>query len=503
MKKTLILYFGMIFTICLLALLMNSPLQIFPFLEFNKGLHVALETTISIFMFLISLSAYKLFAKTEDNRFLIVAGGFLLSFMLNIIHIFTVPVFPFDTLSFINIQKNPTLVYLCMSWLVQPLAIYYSLIYRPNLACKGNHRIKTYNIYAYIMILLIAVPLIIYYFLPNHLTNFYVIAHSLEYVNYAIYLILAVIIMNLNLSSKGFFFDKFMLGLLIIGLSGIFYINPMLLPEREILAHFFQLLGLVLILLGLPQIQTISASIRIKDELVTYLSLVLIFFYVAIVAVISGIFNIIFPQVSGYIFIEMLLLFQLIVYAFSTVSWNKFAGVYISAERDRALIRILESMRRGANPIIIKNTVVEEIRKDLGADKCFIALIDEQNQSFYLDRYEESLPSKTLANFDDLDEDENRFKKFVDVFKNIEINFYKLEDYISERILKGTSQENILNELNLKSLYTIPINFNKKTLGYLILYFTTKYKELNMDDITYLNKMATQIGISIGNNKIN
>lgn len=502
MKKTLILYTSIITIIGLFSVLMNYPSVILPPIEFPRGLHIILESLISILMFWVFLSAHKLYSKTQDDRFLIVSGGFLLSLILNAIHIFTVPVFPFDNLSFDNIQKNPTLVYLAMSWLIQPLSIYYAIIYKSKLACDYVHKVKIYNIYMYILILLIAAPIMIYYLLPNYLTNFYVLAHSLEYINYTIYLMLAVIIMNLRLASKEIFFDKFVLGLLLLGLSGIFYINPVEIATRGILAHIFQVLGSLFILLGLPKIQTTAASFRIKDELIAYLSLILILFYVAIVAVISSIFNIIFPQVSGYIFIGVLLLFQLIVYAFSTVSWNKVAGIYISAERDRALIRILESMRRGANQVIIKNTVVEEISKDLGADKCFIVLLDEQS-NLYFDRYIESLPSKTLSDFDDLDEDENRFKKFLEVFKNIEINFYKLEDYISERTLARTSAEKILKELNLKSMYTVPISFNKKTLGYLILYFTGKYKELNSDDMAYLNKMATQIGISIGKQKNN
>lgn len=497
MKKTLILYLCMILIIGLLAILMNFPLRIFSFIEFSRGLHITLESLILFIMFLIFLSAYKLYSKTNDNRFLIVAGGFLISLIFEVIHVLTVPMFPFDILSFNNIQKNPTLVYLSISWLIQPLVIYYALLYRSNIASEGIHKIKIYNIYTYIMILLIAIPLIIYYFLPNYLTNLYVFTHSLEYINYAIYLMLAAIVINLRLSSKEIFSNRLILGFLILGLSGIFYINPMLVPERGIIAHIFQIIGLFFIFSGLPQIQTFSTLFRIKDELVAYLSLILILFYTAIVSVVSSMFNVIFPQSSGYIFIEMLLLFQLIVYAFSNVSWNKVASIYISAERDRVMIKILESMRRGANAVIIKNTVVEEIIKDLDADKCFIVLFDEQNQSFYFDRYIESLPSKTLADFDDLDEDENIFNKYIEVFKNIEINFYKLEDYISERNLEGTSAEKILKDLNLKSLYTIPISSNKKILGYLIIYFTNEYKELNADDIAYLNKMATQIGVSI------
>lgn len=502
MKKTLILYASIILTIGFLALLMNSSWSTFSFITFPRGLHIILESLISILMFLIFLSAYKLHSKTQDDRFLIVSGGFLVGLILNVIHIFTVPTFPFDNLSFINIQKNPTLVYLSMSWLIQPLAIYYAIIYRSKLACECVHRIKIYNIYLYIMILLITIPLIIYYFLPNYLTNLYVFAHSLEFVNYAMYLMLAAIIMELRLSSKEALLDKLVLGLLILGLSGIFYINPMLLPARAVFAHTFQALGSLLILLGLPKIQTTAASFRIKDELIAYLSLILILFYVAIVALTSSIFNIIFPQSAGYIFIEVLLLFQLIVYAFSTASWNKVASLYISAERERSMIRILESMHRGANPVIIKNTVVEEISKDLGVDKCFIVLFDEEGH-LYFNRYIESLPSKTLADFDDLDEDENRFKKFMGAFKNIEINFSKLEDYISQHSLKGSSIESMLNELSLKSLYTIPIRFNQKTLGYLIIHFTSAYRELNADDISYLNKMATQIGISIGKQENN
>lgn len=496
MKKTVILYICIISVICLLSLSIHIPLRYFYPIEFSRGLHVVLESLISVLIFLIFLTARKLHSKTQDDRFLIISGGFLLGLILNVIHVFTANSFPFDSLSFNNIEKNPSLIYLSMSWLIQPLAIYYALIYRSKIACECT-TMKVYNIYFYLMVILLAFPLIVYYFLPNYLINLYILTHSMEYINYAIYLMMAAIIMNLRFSSNEAFFGKLAIGLLILGLSGILYINPSSIPAGGILAHSLQAAGLFFILIGLPDIQSAAASFRIKDELVAYLSLILIMFYVVVVAMVSSIFHVIFPQSSGYIFIEILLIFQLIIYAFSNESWNKVASVYINAERDRAMIRILESMRRGASSAIIKNTIVEEIIKDLDVDKCFIVLFDKQGKSLHFDRYIESLPSKTLASFDDLDEDENMFNELMEACKNIEINSYKVKDYIINHELKGSPTEQILNKYNLKSLYTVPIDFNKKILGYLILHFTKGYKELRPDDISYLNKMAAQIGITL------
>lgn len=219
--------------------------------------------------------------------------------------------------------------------------------------------------------------------------------------------------------------------------------------------------------------------------------------YVIFVVMSSSIFHLNYPQISAYIFVEFLLILQFFAYLLSRISWQKVANTYVLAERERSVIRVLESVRRISNVSIVKNTIIEEINTNLNPDKCFIVLYNPQDNSFSYDEYLEFLPSNTLLSPKNLDEEILEFKQFVETFNTIEINFSNVNDYIEKFSLSGTSKENLLKNLNVKSLYSIPINYNNNLLGFLILQYRTEYKEFNKEDFLYLQKMAYELAILI------
>lgn len=497
MKKTTFLYIGIILFISLIAILADYSFGFYSLISFPRSLHIVFEAIITIIMGMISFSSYNLYSKSSDQRFLILVLGFSLGAVLNFIHIFTSIEFPFDNLSFDNIVKNPTLVYLAICWFVIPLSIYASIIYRDKYSKQTNVKTKYLGIFLLLLLSILVFPIIVYFFFSKYLSNFYILVHSLEFVSYAIYIMLAAILINLN-SSESLIFknDRIVAGLFILGLSGVFYINPMLLTFGGVLAHLFLLIGLFLILVGLPQLPQIASAFKVKDELLAYLSIILIFIYAVFIAFISSIFHAIFPQEAGYVFIIALLFFQLVFYYFSTESWNRVAGVYASAERDRALVSLFESARRGANSVIIKNIAIQEIFKDLQPDKCFIALYDKMHTLYY-DRYVESLPSNTLQDCSYLDVEEDLLSKLVVAFNNIEVNFSNKNIFITQQDLKNSAVESILNEFNIKSLYTVKIQHKAQVLGYIFICYTIDYKEFNIEDFEYLSKLASQIAQSI------
>lgn len=497
MKKNINYYIIMILAIACLTLLGNTQFGFLSFIEFSPKFHIAIETVSSLLLLLIFLTSNKLYSKTNDERFLILGYGFLAGLLFNLVHIFTMKVFPYDNLFFNNIENNPTLVYLIFCNLILPLSIYVALIWKSTLFVETKDKVKSkiLNTYLYAFLVLAVSPVLFYYFLPQFLHQIYIIMHALEYVNYALYLMVASILINSKINSNQPFLNKFVGGLLVLGLGGLFYINPLLLPINSISAHIFQILGFLLILLGLSELPNLSSSLRVKDYFVAYLSLLLIAFYIVFVPIISGSLKIIIPQSAGYIFIECLLFFQLIIYAFSTISWNKIANKYLAAERDRTLIRVFESMRRTSNPNIIKNIIVNEINNSFHPDECFIVIYNQETNSFYYDKYLKDLPSKTLGNFEDLDKDAAEFEQFQNTFNNIGISFSNINEYIERCSLKGTPQENLLKEYNIKSIFSIPINYNDKLLGYLILQYKYEYKDFSEDEILFLTKMAAQIGI--------
>lgn len=495
MKKTILAYILMILSVAFLVPLMNTYLQIIPINYFPRPTHIVLEIIITLLMFLIFLFSNRLYSQRKEERLAIVAGGFLIGAIFNVVHIFTMQEFSYDMLSLANIEKNPMLVYLLFANLILPLSIYAALIYKPFGRTTNNFRFKIYNIYFYIFIAMLVVPLLIEFVFQGFAHKFNIMVYSLQFVSYSLYIILASIFLSIRYSFRQACFPVFTLGLFTLGLGGLFYINPLFFQRNEFLAHVFQIIGLGLIFQGVSCIRVLPVLLKYKDEFIAYLFLLLVAFYVLFFPLSSAIFHVIYPQNSAFIFVEFILIFQLVIYIATTISWQKVTALYISVERDRSLIRVLESMHRISNQNILKDTIVNEINNDFSADRCFIVNYDKHKNYYFYDRYSENLPSKTLVNFDNLDAEELELERFIYTFNNINICFCNADEYIHRCSLKGTPQENFLKEYNLKSVYSIPIKYNEELLGYLILQYKNDYREFNKNDFEYLQKMATQLGI--------
>jgi predicted acetyltransferase len=122
-----------------------------------------------------------------------------------------------------------------------------------------------------------------------------------------------------------------------------------------------------------------------------------------------------------------------------------------------------------------------------------------ENNSFKYDDYYECLPSKTLSIIDGLEKEKNEFEAFQKVFNKIEIFCPNIDTYIKNYSLSGTPIEKLLRAMDIKSIYSVPIKYDGKLLGYIILQYKNEYKNLKIDDLAFLEKMAKQIGIVINN----
>lgn len=498
MKKTILLYSLLVIAIPCLAFVGNIEFTTFSMIHFTKFAHVIYESINLILLLAISLSSHYYFKQTNDERFLILSYGILIGLLFNIVHVLTAKTFPFDNLSLMNMKKNPSLLYLFLSNLIIPLSINFALIYKPFSISNAKIHIKYF--YTYLFIILAFVPVAIYYIFPHYINSFFIVVQSSEYVSYALYFMIAAILINIKTNKLGFTPDTFIIGLLFLGFSGVAYINPGLTQISGIFGHLFQNIGFLFILMGLAHFEKLSKLYTLKDELVSYLSLLIILFYIALVPVISAIFNIAIPKSSGYIFIEILLIFQLVIYIISSIFWKRVVGVYLSAESNGAIVRIMESINRISEPNIVKNTIISEINRIYHPDKSIIVIYNDETNSFYLDEYAKFLPSKTLLNSEDVEHETNDFNNFQSIFKNIEINFSTLNEYLQRISGYGSEQEQWLKNHRIKSLYTIPINDNEKLLGYIILYFIKESYALSKEDYNFLQKVASLLGGVIKNN---
>lgn len=541
MKKSGIIYVLIFLLIACFAILMNVKWEIFANVRFPHNLHMIIESTNSLLMFMIFVASNILYLKTKDQRLIILAGGMLIASILNLVHIFAIDSFPYDLLSMDNIHENPNLIYLLFSNLMAPLSIAFALVHKQT--PEKNFRLRIYSIYSFVFLLLVTIPFLLYHFFPFLKYEFEITVHALEFINYTLYIMLALIILNIRQSSNVTFFPIFTLGLIVSGLGGLFYINPLLIEVNEIFAHIFQAIGLMLILVGIPRFQIYASFLRFKDELVTHLCLMLIAFYVVFVSLTSALFRIIFPPFSAYVFVEFLLVFQFIIYLMtdrltqpinniiealedcipgekalnipilrndeigqltkkinevSSLSHQKILEISELVERERSVVKIFETMRRIPDSNIIKDTIIGEVNKAFNPDVCFIALYDEVKKEFYFDRYSEHLPSKTLGNFDDIDNLDLKFKAFNKIFKNnLGFCFANVNEYIAKNSLQNTIQEKFLRKHEIKSCCNTPIYCANHLMGYIVLEYTKDYRKLSKEELLFLNTMATQIGIAI------
>lgn len=498
-KKTILLYSLLIIAIPCFAFIGNIEFTTFSMIHFTRFAHVIYESINLILLLAISLSCHYYFKQTNDERFLILSYGILIGLLFNIVHVLTAKTFPYDNLSFINMKKNSSLLYLFLSNLIVPLSINFALIYKPFSISNAKIQIKYF--YTYLFVILAFIPVAIYYIFPNYINSFFIVVQSSDYISYALYFMIAAILINIKINKLGFIPDTFIIGLLFLGFSGIAYINPALTQISGIFGHLFQNIGLLFILMGLTHFEKLSKLYTLKDELVNYLSLLIILFYITLVPIISTIFHIVFPKSSGYIFIEVLLIFQLAIYIISSVFWKRVVGVYLSSESNGAIIRIMESINRISEPNIVKNTIVSEINRIYHPDKCVIVIYNNETNSFYLDEYAKFLPSRTLLNSEDVEHEANDFNNFQAIFKNIDINFSTVNEFLQKISGYGSDKEQWLKNHRIKSLYTIPINDNEQLLGYIILYFIKESYALSKEDYNFLQKIASFLSKLIKNNK--
>lgn len=545
MKKIIVLYVLTIIFIALIAFLMGTPFEMFSFIHFPKWMHIALEGTNSLLMFLIFLVSNHMFSKTKNERLLIVACGFLIAATFNTVHIITVNDFPYDYLSLANLDNDPAMGYLFICNLILPLSIYIALLHRPSEQKPEVFKLNIYGIYFLIFLILCLTPYLINHLIPKFGHELDIIAHSLEFINYSLYIMLAFIVINIRHGSNTTFFPTFTLGLIISGLAGLFYLSVSYVQLNEILAHILQGLGLIFILIGMKKFLVYSLHLRFKDELVAYLCLLLIAFYIGFISIVSELFHVALPPVSAYVFLEFILIFQFCVYLISNkvtqpitkiidaldeytpgqeytpipvarndefgvltnkineislLSLQKIQEVAKVAEREHSLVRIFESMRRVSNQDIIKNSIIEEVKNLINPDEIFIALYNKDEDCFYLDKYIEKLPSKIVYESEVEKKEEIMVTQLNEFLKtSLEICFSNIDKYIETNSLMGTKKEKIFREYNIKSCCNVPIYYSGQLLGCLVIQYTKDFVELDKLDITYLKTMAVQLGIVIHN----
>lgn len=169
-----------------------------------------------------------------------------------------------------------------------------------------------------------------------------------------------------------------------------------------------------------------------------------------------------------------------------------------AVEREKLIRNIIEIMHESLDSNLIKQAIVNELGKAYNVDICFIMTYQSEEDYFFVDEYSQYLSSEDQYSFINLDSRTLNVKWWTDLFKEKkEVNFYDLEEYLTENGISDTKEADFTRAYNLKSSYNFAIHYANKMLGYLTLEFTKEYMKLPKEDLDVLRAIATQAGIAI------
>jgi len=322
MNKLIGLYIILIILIALFALFDVNVYPAFLLqIPFTSFLHKLFEG-VSIFIFiLIFLRTNKLYSQTQDKRMAVIAGGFLAGICLNLYHLFSTFGVLYNFLNVQNIDVNPALIYLVAEKLIVPISIFIAVFYTQK-SCENkskNFRIITYFLYFFIFLLIIFLDQYIFPLLFKYIFHKVILfEQSFCVIDEALYFLMAFILADRKTNGNKNIFSKFILSLIILGVSELFCINPMYLGINEIIAHSLKLVGFFLIFLGIKDFQLLSEIKSVKQKLLVFLAWFLIISYLIFSLFHSMIIKIYLSSKFPYIFIEFLLFSAIIGYIITT-----------------------------------------------------------------------------------------------------------------------------------------------------------------------------------------
>lgn len=174
-----------------------------------------------------------------------------------------------------------------------------------------------------------------------------------------------------------------------------------------------------------------------------------------------------------------------------------------TAEGELLLRRVIDKFRETLDINEIKQTIVNEVGRTLGANICFIMNYNHLEDYFFVDKYSEYRSSNLEKDFIDFDLRDPILTWFMSAFKsNKEIDYENIDAFLAENGLQNSPLSEFLKSYNLKSAYNLPIFYANGLLGYLVVKYTHNYKKLNEHDLDFLRDIAIQAGNALRQAKL-
>lgn len=167
-------------------------------------------------------------------------------------------------------------------------------------------------------------------------------------------------------------------------------------------------------------------------------------------------------------------------------------------KRDLLLKEITESIRSSLDINKMKQSIVNEIGKAFGADRCYLRAYD-QTENRFLKPDVEYLSSKDIGSLMDLEPDQEGLSYFFNQAKNKANNFpiQVTEHAISKENIADSPLERYFKQAKIKSDFALPIWDKKNKLTFLVLHFKERTTLLKDEDKELLTALGKQISIAL------
>lgn len=176
-------------------------------------------------------------------------------------------------------------------------------------------------------------------------------------------------------------------------------------------------------------------------------------------------------------------------------------SVQKTAEREKLLRTIIETIRSSLNIGETKQKIVDIIGKTFNTDRCFILEYNKVRDKFS-NIENEYLSSDNISSYADTDVNIN-VPNFMEAFKSgkpIIVSNKKI--FIDGGLQYFTSEENAIEKFDVNSAYGFPIFYKEVLLGVLGMHYVSIEHEINEDEIILINKIVEQIAIAIHQAKL-
>lgn len=537
MNKIIGLSIFLIAFIAILTLSGDAPYyHLFPGVRFMPWQHTMFEVINSLVLLLIFFKAQNIYSKTQDKRMMIVGVGFLVAGILCAFHSSTSYSFPYDVLSVQNLYNKPYLFFL----IVQKMMISASLFLFAMSTANSSNKIKvssTKNIYIIsFFILLTSVGI---YHLMWSITKQYDLSRLLllgqiiipAYVS--LFFITAFIYAETRIANKKNIFSTFMVGLVILGIDHLFFINPHLVQVYGIFGHALKITGFIFVLIGLNQ--EIPEVISFKQKLLAYLYIILLLSYLVIASSISLLFNMSLPQYFPQVFIEFLLIAGLTIYIITTkliqpvlnisnhiekhqlgkepekipvisndeigvltkklneimnLKWEHINELKYSREIEALLRKIVETIGQSLDLELILNIICKEVSEVFKPDKVSIASYPNYDDFLQWELTSQWKSGTDIHGADDI-EYSPKSKRFLGMRV---VNEGK--DIIADDIENSDLPDHFIDtqkKMNIKSYIAVPI----EKWGVIGLSQVHNYRHWTEEEIQLLHTIASQAYIAI------